>query len=580
MAAFSGNSCELGILFSDIGITASNSIWIQWRAEPGTDAMPEFGSERTDASFTSDIMKILVPAYFGSSDFNWERLATQAAKVPGLIYAIANLNNGPGAEKDNAFSNIVENMHTNSGKVIGYVYTSYGNRAIDLVKSDIEAWYQFYPSIDGIFLDEQPNTAGKEAYYMEIYNYIKEKDSSSLVVTNPGTNTTESYLFYNGNRIADVICIFENHSGFGQWNPASWCNKYSRSNFYILSYDTDENQYVKRVDRAKEVNIGWIYCTDDGGDNPWDRLPKYFENFVDYIVTGIFTPTPADFTSKIKIDGQFDDWQGIVPLNISQGLVPGSYSPDTSANIKNVWATYDTTNLYLSFQVSSKFDYTKYFYHVFIDVTDDSLSSKEGFVYNDSAAIGAEYMLENDNMWKYTGSGGSEWGWSGFGGIEKVNSVDRTEISVPLKNLMNKSSNVIKFFVQVNQATEPYSITSTAPYDYMSDYYELNLDIPTDVSVELLPQDYLLYTNYPNPFNPTTNISYRLPKTSNVTLTIYNSLGQEVVKLLDNEMQNAGMYNVSWNGKDACGNSVASGIYFYQLKANDYVLSKKMVLIK
>lgn len=580
IASFNNNACELGLLFSDIGVTSDNSIWIQWRAEPGTDAMPEFSSVRTDAHLSKTMMKVLVPAYFSSSDANWERLVAQAATMPGQLYAIANLNDGPGVEKDYTFSAVLENMHNNNGRILGYVYTSYGNRTIDLVKSDIDKWYQFYPSIDGIFLDEQPNVPGKEAYYMEIYNYIKGKNSISLVVTNPGVNTTESYLFYNGTRIADVICIFDSDSGFEQWEPASWCYKYSSINFYVLPYNTNESQYVARVDRAKERNVGWIYCTDDNGNNPWDRLPKYFENFCEYILTGIFTPMPTDLTSKIKIDGHFDDWKDIVPLNISESLLPGSYSSDTSANIKNVWATYDSTNFYMSFQVSSDFEYTKYFYHVFIDVTNDSLLTKAGFVYKDSAAIGAEFMLENDNMWKYTGSGGSEWGWSGLSGIDKADSANITEISIPLRTLVNNNSKVIKFFVQVNEATEPYSIVSAAPFDYMLNYYEVKLDFITGVNSKLLLQTFILYNNFPNPFNPTTNIRYQLSKTSNVTLTIYNMLGQEVVKLVDDETQLTGTYNVVWNGKDALGNSMASGIYFYQLKADGFISSKKMVLIK
>ncbi len=92
--------------------------------------------------------------------------------------------------------------------------------------------------------------------------------------------------------------------------------------------------------------------------------------------------------------------------------------------------------------------------------------------------------------------------------------------------------------------------------------------------------DYRLEQNYPNPFNPTTNIVYSLPKATSVSIVIYNSLGQEVTKLLNNQQQSAGQYNISWNGKDNSGRSLASGIYFYQLQTQDLTLTKKMMLIK
>ena len=91
---------------------------------------------------------------------------------------------------------------------------------------------------------------------------------------------------------------------------------------------------------------------------------------------------------------------------------------------------------------------------------------------------------------------------------------------------------------------------------------------------------FILEQNYPNPFNPETTIHYELPKTSKVVLRIYNTLGQEVRKLV-NERQPAGAYQMSWDGRDEGGKQVSSGIYFYQLKAgNSFLETKKMVLMR
>ena len=94
-----------------------------------------------------------------------------------------------------------------------------------------------------------------------------------------------------------------------------------------------------------------------------------------------------------------------------------------------------------------------------------------------------------------------------------------------------------------------------------------------------LPENYTLFQNYPNPFNPTTTIGYKISKASNVSLIIYNSLGQ-VVKTLINANQSAGNYNVRWNGTNEFGTKVTSGIYFYRLNTNEYTNVKKMIMLK
>jgi len=94
-----------------------------------------------------------------------------------------------------------------------------------------------------------------------------------------------------------------------------------------------------------------------------------------------------------------------------------------------------------------------------------------------------------------------------------------------------------------------------------------------------LPTVYALEQNVPNPFNPTTNISFALPKDSRVSLSIYNVLGQHVRTLVDDFVP-AGNRTISWDGTDATGTTVASGVYFYKLKANDFSSTKKMMMLK
>jgi len=88
------------------------------------------------------------------------------------------------------------------------------------------------------------------------------------------------------------------------------------------------------------------------------------------------------------------------------------------------------------------------------------------------------------------------------------------------------------------------------------------------------PTEFALRQNYPNPFNPTTSINYQIPNTSHVRLKVFNALGQEVATLVD-EAQVPGYKSVEFDGA-----RLSSGVYFYRLTTEDFVATKKIVLMK
>ncbi len=88
-----------------------------------------------------------------------------------------------------------------------------------------------------------------------------------------------------------------------------------------------------------------------------------------------------------------------------------------------------------------------------------------------------------------------------------------------------------------------------------------------------------LDNNYPNPFNPDTNINYSIKEAGDVTIEVYNIKGQ-LVKTLVNGLRETGNYTVVWNGQDGSNKFVASGIYFYKMKSGNYTATKKMILMK
>jgi flagellar hook assembly protein FlgD len=89
----------------------------------------------------------------------------------------------------------------------------------------------------------------------------------------------------------------------------------------------------------------------------------------------------------------------------------------------------------------------------------------------------------------------------------------------------------------------------------------------------------MLTGNFPNPFNPTTTISFSTKEAGHVSINIYNMKGQ-LVRALVNENLDAAYHSAVWNGKDNSSKAVSSGIYFYKMKATNYTATKKMILMK
>jgi hypothetical protein len=109
--------------------------------------------------------------------------------------------------------------------------------------------------------------------------------------------------------------------------------------------------------------------------------------------------------------------------------------------------------------------------------------------------------------------------------------------------------------------------------------YSIDISPVTSVGNEIaVLRDFILYQNYPNPFNPVTSIKYVVGSLQNVTLKVYDILGHEVATLVNEEKQ-PGTYEVEFN-TSSIKHLPSSGIYFYQLKAGNYIETKKMVMLK
>ena len=103
----------------------------------------------------------------------------------------------------------------------------------------------------------------------------------------------------------------------------------------------------------------------------------------------------------------------------------------------------------------------------------------------------------------------------------------------------------------------------------------INLSIGKDI----LPLQYALYHNYPNPFNPYTTLNYYLPINASVRLTIYDLVGTVITSLV-NKDESPGYKSVRWNATNNQGQPVSAGVYLYRFEAGDFEQTKKMILLK
>ena len=120
--------------------------------------------------------------------------------------------------------------------------------------------------------------------------------------------------------------------------------------------------------------------------------------------------------------------------------------------------------------------------------------------------------------------------------------------------------------------------------EYVSDPVDIRFagDMePRNLSLKIkhIPEKFALVQNYPNPFNPITNLRYDLPEQAQVTLTIYDLTGREVTQLV-NTTQEPGFKSVRWDATDRHGKPASAGVYLYQIRAGEFVQTRKMVLLK
>jgi len=157
---------------------------------------------------------------------------------------------------------------------------------------------------------------------------------------------------------------------------------------------------------------------------------------------------------------------------------------------------------------------------------------------------------------------------------------DDLKLTIPVKTLLDQIVAAGIITLPINADLYWYVIASDGVSDNASEAFTLSLNIETGIDKQAeIPEEFEISQNFPNPFNPTTSISYGLPKECNVKVEIFNVLGQNI-RTLVNEKQNAGVYTFTWNAKDMSGRRVKSGVYLYKITTSEFSKTMKMMLLK
>jgi photosystem II stability/assembly factor-like uncharacterized protein len=310
-------------------------------------------------------------------------------------------------------------------------------------------------------------------------------------------------------------------------NGLTWVSNYVNANIYKFFYNHNNKIFFATTDRL-------LYRSSDFG-NTWTIINLNFPSISDYVLDSsdnIYIVNDSNLLYKSEDEGM--TWNQIntnLPFNIGLSLI----------DIDDQDKMYLGTNSYSGIPriyCSSDYGLTWSEYSTGLPDTTSVLSlaiNKDNVVYAALANQGVYYLDVINNMW---------------------NPVDNSPYIKNVEVLQFDNDGFLYAGTQVHSIIKSRETTVSVDEYLNSNFY------------------FLLSQNYPNPFNPTTTIRYEISERSFVTIKVYDVLGSEVATLV-NEEKTIGDYEVEFDGS-----GLTSGIYFYQLKAGNFVETKKMILLK
>jgi hypothetical protein len=229
--------------------------------------------------------RLLIPAYFSATNGKWQTTCDALVQRRATATLVMNPDSGPGVGTDADYQRAMDYCHARGQTVIGYVTTDHANRPVDDVTADIDRWYEFYPGLRGVFLDEMSNHEDDDsrAYYSELHRLVKQRSPRHQVVGNPGIAAATPWQVTTP--VVDVLVVFEgpfrrqrrNDAAmpYQEWRPPSWVVSHRPGSFAHIVYESPDAATTRAICVAswRDRNAGWIYVTPDGRPNPFDEIP-------------------------------------------------------------------------------------------------------------------------------------------------------------------------------------------------------------------------------------------------------------------------------------------------------------------
>jgi hypothetical protein len=219
---------------------------------------------QADPVSDSQRQQIALPLY-GPNHPSWSQIAaTSSATVP---YIAVNVANGPGPSPLPTLRAQIDAARNRGTKVLGYLHTSYGNRANSLSVAEAQQWVSFY-GVDGFFIDELLSECSGEPNVRQLVSALRIIRPNATVVLNPGRNISECFAQRSG---ADAILVFEGTAAsFMSWTPSAWTFKYPSTMFWHMVFAASPSDLPAISHRSRGQHAGMLFINTLASPTQWE----------------------------------------------------------------------------------------------------------------------------------------------------------------------------------------------------------------------------------------------------------------------------------------------------------------------
>ncbi len=262
-------------------------------------AAPALAAHAAKPVYTSQ--NRLVPAYFSPSDSKWQNMCQKLGAYSGSSSVIMKPASGAGGEPDGRYREAMRKCHNLNQRIVGYVDTDHTRVSLTRVQRDIDAYYNAYPDIDGIYLDnltDNPDMPTRnpaddarlsvKAYYERIFAHVRSKNVAQAWAASTTRLPRTNYVIGNGGTgaaalwqlatpVVDNLVVFEGTmERYKGWSAPAWVWDYDATKFshlvYAVAPGTDGYSFRTAHELSRQRNAGSTYITADVMPKPWNSL--------------------------------------------------------------------------------------------------------------------------------------------------------------------------------------------------------------------------------------------------------------------------------------------------------------------